>query len=135
MSRVILSATALLAAVCLLAGSTTTARQVSARMPAVAGAYYPDDPGKLLQSVRGYFDAADAPDTITKVARFLALLELFREGAVAFEQLTPLGELTIRWTGSDEGEIEVDDEYDDHADAHPPAVEEVEEMTEDEETA
>ncbi len=63
MSRVILSATALLAAVCLLAGSTAAARQVSARMPAVAGAYYPDDPGKLLQSVRGYFDAADAPDT------------------------------------------------------------------------
>jgi segregation and condensation protein A len=79
--------------------------------------------------------AADAPDMITKVARFLALLELFREGAVAFEQLTPLGELTIRWTGSDEGEIEVDDEYDDHADPEPPAVEEVEEMTEDEETA
>jgi segregation and condensation protein A len=58
---------------------------------------------------------ADAPDTVTKVARFLALLELFREGAVGFEQVTPLGELTIRWTGSDEGEIEVGDEYDDHA--------------------
>ena len=41
---------------------------------------------------------------VTTVARFLALLELFREGAVAFEQLTPLGELTIRWTGSDDGE-------------------------------
>ena len=58
---------------------------------------------------------ADAPDMVTKVARFLALLELFREGAVGFEQVTPLGELTIRWTGSDEGEIEVGDEYDDHA--------------------
>jgi segregation and condensation protein A len=58
---------------------------------------------------------ADAPDMITKVARFLALLELFREGAVAFEQVTPLGELTIRWTGSDDGEVEVADEYDDHA--------------------
>ena len=44
---------------------------------------------------------ADAPDRVTTVARFLALLELFREGAVAFEQLTPLGELTVRWTGSD----------------------------------
>ena len=45
--------------------------------------------------------AADAPDRVTTVARFLALLELFREQAVSFEQLTPLGELTIRWTGSD----------------------------------
>ena len=33
----------------------------------------------------------DAPDTLTKVARFLSLLELFREGAVAFDQVTPLG--------------------------------------------
>ena len=55
---------------------------------------------------------ADSPDTLTTVARFLALLELFREGAVAFEQVTPLGELSIRWTGSDEGEIDVVDEYD-----------------------
>ena len=47
------------------------------------------------------------------VVRFLALLELFREGAVGFEQVTPLGELTVRWTGSDAGEIEVDDDYDD----------------------
>ena len=46
------------------------------------------------------------------VARFLALLELYREGAVAFEQVDPLGELYIRWTGSDEGEVEVPDEFD-----------------------
>ena len=52
------------------------------------------------------------PDRLTTVARFLALLELFREGAVAFEQVTPLGELSVRWTGSDEGEIDVVDEYD-----------------------
>ena len=57
---------------------------------------------------------ADAPDRVTTVARFLALLELFREGAVAFEQLTPLGELTVRWTGSDTGELEITDEYDEH---------------------
>jgi segregation and condensation protein A len=56
--------------------------------------------------------AADAPDTMTRVARFLALLELFREGVVAFDQITPLGELTIRWTGSDEAEVEVTDEFD-----------------------
>ena len=54
----------------------------------------------------------DSPDTLTTVARFLALLELFREGAVGFEQVTPLGELTVRWTGSEEGDIEIDDEFD-----------------------
>ncbi len=56
--------------------------------------------------------ARDAPDTLTKVARFLALLELFREGAVAFDQMTPLGELTVRWTGGEEGEVEITDEFD-----------------------
>jgi segregation and condensation protein A len=56
--------------------------------------------------------AADAPDTMTRVARFLALLELFREGVVSFDQMTPLGELSIRWTGDDETEIEINDEFD-----------------------
>ena len=55
---------------------------------------------------------SDSPDAATTVCRFLALLELFREGAVAFDQMTPLGELSIRWTGSDSGEIEVGDEFD-----------------------
>jgi segregation and condensation protein A len=32
------------------------------------------------------------------VARFLAVLELYRNSAIAFEQLEPLGELTLRWT-------------------------------------
>lgn len=54
---------------------------------------------------------ADA-DKLTTVARFLALLELYRDGAVQFEQLTPLGELTIRWTGSDEGDVLTSTEYD-----------------------
>jgi segregation and condensation protein A len=56
--------------------------------------------------------AADAPDVMTRVARFLALLELFREGVVAFDQVSPLGELTIRWTGGDDAEIEINDEFD-----------------------
>ncbi len=51
-------------------------------------------------------------DTVTTVARFLALLELFREGAVAFEQLTALGELTIRWIGDEAGELQISDEFD-----------------------
>jgi segregation and condensation protein A len=54
----------------------------------------------------------DAPDMLTRVARFLSLLELFREGAVGFDQVTPLGELTVRWTGSEDGEITITDEFD-----------------------
>lgn len=65
----------------------------------------------------------DAPDTMTRVARFLALLELFREGVVAFEQMTPLGELTIRWTGDEDSEIEINDEFDgDPDDPDQPAI-------------
>ncbi|WP_199721534.1 segregation and condensation protein A [Cellulomonas rhizosphaerae] len=55
---------------------------------------------------------ADAGSTIVVVARFLALLELFREGAVAFDQVTPLGELNVRWTGAEDGEVEVSDDFD-----------------------
>lgn len=44
---------------------------------------------------------ADAEEKLVVVARFLALLELYREQAVAFEQLAPLGELTIRWLGAE----------------------------------
>jgi segregation and condensation protein A len=54
----------------------------------------------------------DSPDKLTTVARFLSLLELFREGAVGFDQVTPLGELTIRWTGAEDGEVEIHDEFD-----------------------
>jgi segregation and condensation protein A len=32
------------------------------------------------------------------VARFLAILELYRRDFLGFEQLEPLGELTVRWT-------------------------------------
>ena len=49
----------------------------------------------------------DSPDMLTTVARFLSLLELFREGVVGFDQVSPLGELTVRWTGDDE--VDVDD--------------------------
>jgi segregation and condensation protein A len=32
------------------------------------------------------------------IARFLAVLELYRHAAISFEQLEPLGELTVKWT-------------------------------------
>ncbi|CAL9317761.1 segregation and condensation protein A [Streptomyces sp. SudanB182_2057] len=55
----------------------------------------------------------DAGDTLTVVARFLALLELYREKAVELEQETALGELTVRWTGGrTDPEPLVTDEFD-----------------------
>jgi segregation and condensation protein A len=63
----------------------------------------------------------DSPDTLTTVARFLSLLELFREGAVAFDQVAALGELTVRWTGEDGDEaLDVDRLIQDEFDGAPP---------------
>lgn len=55
----------------------------------------------------------DTDDTLTVVARFLALLELYREKAVALDQETALGELVVRWTGGDSDDAPtVTDEFD-----------------------
>ncbi|MFJ4648494.1 segregation and condensation protein A [Streptomyces bobili] len=55
----------------------------------------------------------DTDDTLTVVARFLALLELYREKAVALDQESALGELLVRWTGGDgEDQPRVTDEFD-----------------------
>nr|WP_218868946.1 ScpA family protein [Leifsonia psychrotolerans] len=35
------------------------------------------------------------------IARFLAVLELYRRGALSFEQIEPLGELILRWIADD----------------------------------
>jgi len=71
---------------------------------------------KLLRLRTATFRAlcADCQSTLEVVARFLALLELYREGMVSFEQVTALGELTVRWTGADDAEasFSFEDEYD-----------------------
>lgn len=54
----------------------------------------------------------DCDTTLLIVGRFLALLELYREQVVLFEQISPLGDLTVRWVGQNEGDIEVTDEFD-----------------------
>ena len=54
----------------------------------------------------------DCDTTLLIVGRFLALLELYREQAVLFEQISPLGDLTVRWVGQNDGEINVTDEFD-----------------------
>ncbi|WP_449282637.1 segregation/condensation protein A [Leucobacter sp.] len=49
------------------------------------------------------------------VARFLAILELYRRAAVTFEQAEPLGELHVQWTGeswSDEELSTLGNDYD-----------------------
>ncbi|MFD0419954.1 segregation/condensation protein A [Streptomyces sp. NPDC127108] len=64
-------------------------------------------------SFRALIEELGPDDTLTVVARFLALLELYREKAVALEQEDALGELTVRWTGGDgEAEPTVTDEFD-----------------------
>jgi segregation and condensation protein A len=55
---------------------------------------------------------SDTDSTLVVVARFLALLDLYRQGVLRFDQVVALGELQIRWTGSLEGEVEITDEFD-----------------------
>ncbi|MFB8107061.1 segregation and condensation protein A [Streptomyces sp. NPDC056007] len=54
----------------------------------------------------------DAPDTLTVVARFLALLELYREKAVTLDQDEALGDLMVAWCGGADAEPVVTDEFD-----------------------
>ncbi|MCU7730723.1 segregation/condensation protein A [Actinoplanes sp. KI2] len=70
---------------------------------------------------------ADCESTLEVVARFLALLELYREGLIEFEQPVSLDELTVRWVGGDAPDVELDiDDYEgskpapDEAAAPPP---------------
>ena len=55
---------------------------------------------------------ADAESTLVVVARFLSLLELYKDGQIRFEQVIALGELQVTWVGRNEGEILVSDEFD-----------------------
>lgn len=55
---------------------------------------------------------ADAQSTLVIVARFLALLDLYRQGVLRFDQVAAMGELQISWTGSDSGEVEAGEEFD-----------------------
>ena len=54
----------------------------------------------------------DAENTFVVVARFLALLDLYRQGVLRFDQIVAFGELQISWTGSPTGEVEISDEFD-----------------------
>jgi segregation and condensation protein A len=58
---------------------------------------------------------ADCTSTLEVVARFLGLLELYRDGVVAFDQAAALSELRVRWTGTedDPSDADADAETDD----------------------
>ena len=77
-----------------------------------------EEAAKIVESLRAAGRSsfrsliADASSTIVVVARFLALLELYREGVLRFEQLLALGELQITWVGTATGEVSVSDEFD-----------------------
>ncbi|HCA88472.1 MAG TPA: segregation/condensation protein A [Streptomyces sp.] len=64
----------------------------------------------------------DADSTLVVVARFLALLELFRDRQVVFDQPEALGDLEVSWTGSEEGTVDVGAEFDEGED--PPSSDE-----------
>jgi segregation and condensation protein A len=64
------------------------------------------DSGKLT-----FAELVAGVDRMTVVARFLAILELYKEGALAFKQSSALGKLTLEWIGTAEGEVIVRDEY------------------------
>ena len=53
-------------------------------------------------------DRRHRPTGTSSIARFLAVLELYRQDAVAFEQLEPLGALLLRWSAPDWDETMLD---------------------------
>lgn len=65
------------------------------------------------QPVSSFRDlVADADNTLVIVARFLAVLELFKEAVIVFEQEEALGDLTVRWTADTDTHVEVSAEFD-----------------------
>jgi len=56
---------------------------------------------------------SDCTGTYEVVARFLALLDLYRDGNVSFEQLVPVGDLYVSWAGDETGRSSTPGEEDD----------------------
>ncbi|MFE3440452.1 segregation and condensation protein A [Streptomyces sindenensis] len=78
-----------------------------------------DQAGLVVERLRAAGEAVsfrtlteDAPDTLTVVARFLALLELYREKAVTLDQDEALGDLLVAWCGGEGADPVVTDEFD-----------------------
>ena len=67
---------------------------LTADMPIASPAFADWSPPRLSFATL----TADAETPMMVIARFLALLELFRDQMVAFEQVNSLGELLVRWS-------------------------------------
>ncbi len=63
--------------------------------------------GRLRAAGRASFRelSADCDGTYEVVARFLAVLDLYRDRRVAFEQETPFSELYINWVADDDSDV------------------------------
>ena len=63
--------------------------------------------GRLRTQGRATFRqlTSDCAGTYEVVARFLALLDLYRDGNVSFEQVVPLGDLYVTWAGPETGPL------------------------------
>lgn len=59
---------------------------------------------------------ADAENNLVVIARFLALLELFRDAVISFDQASPLGELLVRWSAGARHTLLTDSDFDDEHD-------------------
>jgi segregation and condensation protein A len=59
---------------------------------------------------------SDCQTTLEVVARFLGVLELYRDGLVAFDQAAALAELRVRWVGGPDGEGDDGSVIDDRVD-------------------
>src|SRR6202050_5562699 len=68
--------------------------------------------GRLAQLRRATFRqlTGDCMGTYEIIARFLAVLELYRNGRVSFDQVAPLGDLYVSWTPNDAIFKQEDDE-------------------------
>jgi segregation and condensation protein A len=57
--------------------------------------------------------ADDAAASLVVIARFLALLEMYRDRAVGFEQVAPLTELVVHWLGREDWDAAagIEDDY------------------------
>ncbi len=81
----------------------------------------PEQAARLLEVLRargagtwtGFGElTAECDSGLQIVARFLALLELYRERAVQFEQPEPLGDLLVTWTGeTDDDPVDFEEDY------------------------
>jgi segregation and condensation protein A len=70
--------------------------------------------GRLRELHRATFRrlTSDCAGTYEVVARFLAVLDLYRDGRISLDQLTPLGDLYVSWTAGDDAATETTTEGD-----------------------